>query len=348
MRPLQKFLFRENTLVFLLSLAAISGPAFALVNHFSLADSIDAQSYMGLAHLDFDQSPVRRYRVIVPFLARGVHFLLGGAFQKIEPQSFPGDFAWSMSFFLVNNLLMAFCGVLVYRFSRLYGLSRWSALAGLLLFFTCRWTAYMAGLPVMDALYLLVVWGLLCALKSGNRRWVYILIFVGPFVKEPFILLLPVIFLLPLMPRWKTVLAFAASGLLIYTLRMLYEHLMQLPAGSGNAANVQLATYLNDNLAFVLNFRGLYAILSVPGFWLVFMVLAGWVRGKKSLSFKTVDRLQLLFMGSIVAHIFLSGGAERMAYLGIPLLCMWLGKSFEVLREAFAHQHPEVFPETRK
>ena len=79
----------------------------------------DIDTYLGLSHFDFDQSPIRRYRVIVPFLAAGLHSILHPVLSVIQPNSFPGpDFGMGFCFLVVNNLIMAGAFLLVFKTAR--------------------------------------------------------------------------------------------------------------------------------------------------------------------------------------------------------------------------------------
>src|SRR5687767_11158232 len=104
-RGMQKKKWIDRLVLFLFCFAILFGPAYALFDSFNydFVASPDLGNYLGLAEFDFDQSPVRKYRVIIPFLAAAVNFVLGPLFSALEPDTFPGpDFSMCMSFFVVN------------------------------------------------------------------------------------------------------------------------------------------------------------------------------------------------------------------------------------------------------
>ena len=59
----------ENIIVFLFCFAVLLGPAYSLFDSYNYDTEAnpDIKTYLGLANFDFDQSPIRKYRVIVPF-----------------------------------------------------------------------------------------------------------------------------------------------------------------------------------------------------------------------------------------------------------------------------------------
>ena len=161
-------------MLFLFCFAILFGPAYALFDsyNYDLVANPDLRTYLGLANFEFDQNETRKYRVIIPFLAAGVNYVFGPFFSVMEPHTFPGpDFSLCLSFLLVNCTCMALFGVLVYRLCKAFGVSVLAAIIGLLSALTCRWASYLAGLPLVDSLYMGVIgMTLLIKLKIGKSQ----------------------------------------------------------------------------------------------------------------------------------------------------------------------------------
>ena len=128
-----RLLRNKNLMSLLFCMAVITGPVLTVLFQYDLSQYTDCQTYLGLAELDLDQSPVRRYRIIIPMLARGIHLLTGGMLNVFAPTYFIGDFSLPFSFAIVNTILMCITGIMVYKYCRSYA-SSIGALMGLLVF----------------------------------------------------------------------------------------------------------------------------------------------------------------------------------------------------------------------
>jgi len=333
---LKKILLHEYVLVFLFCLAAIQGPAFSLMDNYDQSTCVDCQTYQGLARFDFDQSAVRRYRPIVPMLASALYHTLGPVFRKLQPGSFPGDFALSFSFLLVNSILLALWGVLIYRFCKDYGIATVPSTLGLLVMLTCRWTPYIAGTAMVDSLYCIVVALSLLGIKEKSSSYTVLAIFLGPFAKEAFIFIAPVIFFFSHMSKLKLTACFLLSGLLVFGFRYAYDHFAGFPPASGLAADIYHLNYIKENLHKLFSFHGVYDILSNPGLWLIVPLAAFWlVPGYKAALRQRVAWYMPFFLLSILVHMLLSGYLERMFYLTMPLLCMFIALAIDEGRKRY-------------
>ena len=316
----------ENLLIFGFCLAVIFGAAFAMFDtyNYDMVANPDIKSYLGLANFDFDQSLIRRYRVIVPFLASGIHYLLGPVFSALKPWSFPGpDFAMCMSFLVVNTVIMAFFGLFVYKLCKAYGVSTLGALTGLLAVLTCRWTAYIAGLPLVDSLYLLVIAMVLLGIKTNNKLLLIVGILLGPWAKESFVFVVPLILIFSGMNRWKLLGLILFSGLLVFSFRYYLDHRYQLTVSDSLSKDVEHFTNIGISLRRLFSFHGVYELFSVTGFWgALFLLLF-----KKSFRQKLgryVNTFFILFLVIVLLHALLSTELARMFYLAAPVLAVWL------------------------
>jgi hypothetical protein len=333
---IKKWILKENTLVFFFCWAVISGPAIATLFAFDLSQSPDCSSYLGIAHFDFDQSPVRRFRVIVPFIAAGLNYVFGGVFNKLAPTYFVGDFGIPFSFFLVNSLLISYFGLLIYKFCKAYQTGTYAALLGVLVMLTCRYTAYIAGLPLVDSLFCVVVAMSLLGIKERNTPMLVSAMFLGPFAKESFIFIAPLIFFFSHIPKTRTVFYLLVSGILVFSYRYIYELYAPPTYVSGLEADWVHYHNLIDELPNLLSFKGMYKLVSNPWLWLAIPATAA-MSGKSY--FRTMklqlDKCLFWFMVSVMVQVLLSGSFERMFYISMPFWSLLVALSSNELKKLY-------------
>lgn len=314
-------------IIFLFSYAVLFGPAFALFSEYTydLEAMPDLATYLGLAEFDFNQSPVRRYRVIVPFLAAAIDAVLGGLFEQLSPYTFPGpDFSLCFSFLVVNSTLMALFGLVVYRLARACEAGPLAAAVGLLSVLTCRWTAYLAGLPLVDSLYALVIATTLLSIATQNRSLLVVSILVGPWAKESYLFMVPILFLYAPLRWYRTAGWLALSGLLVFSFRFGYDWYNQLDPGESLTKDLAHVQSIKISLRRLFSFHGLYEVVSIVGIWgLLFLLLIK--KDVREFAGAHSPKFSWLFVGIIVLHALLSTELARMLYLLSPLLAVWIG-----------------------
>ena len=317
--------FPEYLIFFFFCLAVILGPAYALFDSYSydLVANPDIKTYLGLANFDFDQSPVRKYRVIVPLLASGVHFVFGPLFNAFAPNTFPGpDFALCLSFLLVNSFFISVFGVLVYYLCRDFGSSVLASIIGLLSVLTCRWTSYIAGLPLVDSLYLVVIGMVLLGIKTKNSRLIILSIFIGPWAKESFIFIAPLIFFFSPVPKWKQLIWFLLSATIVFSFRYFLDSYTGVPISEGIKTDIDHLANIPASVLRLFSFHGVYELFSIIGVWglLFFFLLNKEVR----LFVKQKTTLfMLLFLLIVLVHAILSLDLARMFFLATPVTAIW-------------------------
>lgn len=336
MQAIRRFLLREHNLVFLFCMAVMAGPAIAILFAFDLSLAKDCYTYLGLAHFDFHQNPVRRFRVLVPFAAAALNKLFGGVFSKLAPSYFQGDFGLPFSFFIVNISLMSYYGVLIYRYCKAYGLQTVTALLGLLVMLTCRYTSYTVGLPMVDSLFCVVVAMVLLGIKEQNTGMLITAIFLGPFAKEAFIFIAPLIFFYSHINKWKQVVYFLLSGILVFSYRYVYELYVPLEGVTGMQADLFHFTQISKFAKTLFGFMGVYKIVSNLFVWIAlplaaYMLIPGYFRQ----SLKRVETIWLWFVASVVLQMLLSGSLERMFYISMPVLCLWVAMAANGLKKQY-------------
>ncbi len=333
---LKKILLNEYVWVFLFCFAVVQGPAFSLMDNYDANANVDCQTYLGIARLELNQSPVRRYRPVVPVLAGSINYVAGPVLRKLQPGSFPGDFSLGFSFLLVNSFFVSMWGVLIYRFCKSYGASIVAALCGLLVMLSCRWTPYIAGTPLVDSFYCCITALALLGIKERNERMIVWAILLGPFAKESFIFIAPVIFFFSHVHKGRQIAYFALSGALVFGFRYLYDHVAGFPPSSGLEADIYHLQYVRENVGKLFSFHGAYDILSNFGLWLLLPVAAWWLGpAYRALIRQNASWYLLCYMLSILVHMLLSGYLERMFYLSMPLICMFTSLAFTALEKQY-------------
>lgn len=90
---------------------------------------------------------------------------------------------------------MAGAFLMIYELGKSLGMQSRFALLSVLFIITCRWTLYVCGLPLVDSLYFFILTATLYAITTQNLRWTYAVMLLGPWAKESFIFIAPLIFL---------------------------------------------------------------------------------------------------------------------------------------------------------
>jgi len=326
----------EHLLVFGFCLAVISGPALAILFEYDLTRFPDCTTYLGLARFDFNQSPVRAYRVIIPFAAAAINYLFGGIFAKLAPAYFAGDFSLPFSFFLINNILIAFYGLLIYRYCRVFGSDRFSAIMGTLVMLTCRYTLYTAALPLVDSLFCVVTMLTLLGIKLKNTKMLLWAIFLGPFVKESFIFIAPLILFFSHLNKKRAFLYFLCSAVLVGTYRYVMGRFVFHNLAGGLMADLY---HLPNLVRFIPKLFSLYTlnkILMNTGLWILVPLLVTFIkRGWARELFVSIDGYLSWYMGAVLVQMLLSGSMERMFYLAMPLICIIVALSITELRKLY-------------
>lgn len=336
--PMQKvkaFFQTEEIIIFFFCLAVLFGPALTILfENNELQYHNDCTTYLGLAHFDMNQVAVRRYRIIVPFLAHAINYCFGGIFNKLAPTYYTGDFALHFSFFFVNSLIFCAAGALVYKFIRAYNTGRIAAVTGLLVLLSCRYTSYYTGLPLVESLFFLTIAMLLYGIKTQHRGYIISALFLGPFSKESFIFIAPVIFFVPYLPKFRMAIYLLLSGLLIFGFRFMYDRLNGFDANQSITADISHIYNIPRNLPVLLSAMGMYKIWSNVGFWILIpMAAIWWRRSHFSSLYHRLSGYMLVLLISVLLQMLLSGSQERMFYIFMPVICLIVALSADELKK---------------
>ncbi|GAA3934471.1 hypothetical protein [Hymenobacter algoricola] len=343
--------WRQLLLVYLLSVGVLAGSAYTMYVHYDFSHSLDTRSYLSVARGEFrGVSITRRYRVVVPAVAAAVAWPLERVYARIWPQRATTDWPLRLAFYVVNTLILAAAGLFVFRSCLLYGASPGAAALAVVAVLCSRWAVYIAGLPLVDSLYVLV-FALAFYGACSNSAWALAAcILLGPQAKESFVFLVPwlLVFGQRALPWPRQLAVLAVSGAVAYGLR----HWIDAQAGAAPLESVNNALDHLHNLAYSLrrlfSVKGAGEIFSIFGFfWLV--LLAGW-RGHRATGAEP-PRLGWagVALGAVVLiHMLLSGDLGRMGYLAAPVFAVAFAQRltfhpfFGWLRPGAAEARPEA------
>lgn len=316
----------QSVLLFLFCFAVLWGPGFSMFDTFNYDFTAmpDIKTYLGLARFDFIQSPVRRYRILVPLLAAAVDFVGSPIAARLKGMTFPGpDFSLCLSFFVVNCCLMSLCGLVVFRLCRAYAVSSFAAVVGVLSVLTCRWASYVVGLPLVDSLYMLVCVSVLYGIRTKNDTVLVCCIFVGPWAKESFVFIAPLIFFYSGMNKRLQILYFVLSGLIVFAFRYSLDRYCGAALNEGLVNDFAHFGNIAYSLRRLCSFHGVYELFSIPGIWsfLFFLVYQKQVRVRLS---GAISPFFLYFLLAVFIHAVLSTDLARMLFLAAPVLAVWL------------------------
>jgi len=333
---LKNILLKEHLLVFMFCIAVLTGPAVATLFQYDLSRFPDCATYLGLAHFDFHQNLVRRYRVLIPFTAAAINFLFGRIFGHISPSYFTGNYSLSFSFLVINMVLTAYFGLLIYRYCRAFGASKLSSIIGILVMLTCRYTIYMVAFPLVDSFFCVIVAWTLLGIKLKNTSMLVWAIFIGPFAKESFIFIAPLIFFFSHLGKGRMLLYFSISAVLFFGFRYIYDIYTMGDMNMDFRTDLGLFSGIFPNLKKLFSIYTLFKIIMNTGWWVaapVFVLLVNPAWDKQLLA--SLDKYLVYFIASVLLQMLLSGSMERMFYLAMPVICVIVALSTDELTKLY-------------
>jgi len=320
--------------VYLVFFASLWGLAFGFADVYDYHSNVDVLTYTALARGDLDESPIRRYRIIVPALAGTVHRVFGPFLERVQPQEFPGDFALIFSFVVVNTLLMALYFTLLLRvcLQFLRGDERaftWS-LMGVLAVLTCRWTLLLSGSALVDSLLMVALALMVGGVLMERYRWLVWSIYLGLWAKESFVFFLPLVFFYR-GRIWPVVRHIVIAGLSVLVFRLwLDQHIGASPFESMRA-DVEHVMNIGLALSRLFSMHGLYEVLSIGGVWNLFVLWAVVRRSRWGLLVPGGGGFWAVFWGVVVLQMLLSTEISRMLYMSTPWYGIVLARIFGIL-----------------
>lgn len=317
---------RTNLFVFFFALSLLIGSGYNMYLHYDFSHTIDTKTYLAIAKGDFrDQSMTRRYRVLVPFASAVVAWPISKMYTKLWPQRGEDEWPLRLAFFMVNSILCAVAGVIIFNICRLYGATVISSFLAMTAILAGRWMNYTVGLPMTDSLYLLVIALTIYGIKAKSPLALIFCIFIGPFAKESFIFVAPIIFFWGCIPKWKQVIYFILSGSLVFGARYLIDQ----KAGTTYSSSFLNAFDHTENFTYslqrIFSFHGIGEIFTVMGTF-TFIILAGFFGGKTERRkwITLIDWPSIALIFALIIHAVLSSEVARMLFFGSPIWALMI------------------------
>ncbi len=298
--------------------------------HYDFSHSLDTRSYLRLAHGEVQGVNVtRRYRVLVPALAAAAAVPLQSAYARIWPQRTTADGPLRLAFYLVNTLLMALFGLLLYQTARLHGATAAAAALAVAAVLSSQWAVYTSGLPLVDSLYLLLF---ALAFYAAQRAWglgLGVALLLGPLAKESFVFLVPwlLVFGRRALPWPQQLLALAGGVGLAAGVRHGVDARLGAPAAESVANAFDHLNNLIYSLKRMFSVKGFGELFGIFGFfWLALLPgIAGRAAAPAASSWRAALGWPGVAFGGVVAvHMLLSGDLGRMGYLAAPVFTVAL------------------------
>jgi hypothetical protein len=319
-------------LVWMLACAVLAGSAYNLYRYCGAQNIPDSYTYLSIANGHFkDQSLTRRYRILVPFAAKMVSLPIEKTgvklFQNRTEQNVLQLETLKLGFLIVNLVLMATVGLVIYLTGKAYGISEWGSLLGMFAVLCGgRWASLLAGTPLTDSLYFLILALTVLGIKTRSHKLLACCILFGLLAKESFVFVLPVIFFFAAMEKWKQILLAAVSFAFFWAVRYVIDQAAGSAASESLVHDAGHIANMTDSLRHIFSLHGISDLSTVLGLFGL-ILLAGFTGGKKAISswFSGMDAFLGWFAVAMLLHALLSGEVGRMLYLGSSVWAIMIG-----------------------
>lgn len=343
---LKSRLLTENTFILLFSFIVLWGLGFHILLFFPLDLSPDIQTYLAIAQLDFDQSPVRRYRVIIPLLAYLLDAVFGRLIDVFHPWSFEGDFSLCFSFLLINVSIMSIVMWMIYKLCKCFQLNSVVCFIVVIAICTSRWSVEVSGLPLVDSLYIACLVSAILGLVTNNWKYLMVSVWLGPWAKEAYIFVAPVIFMFAGSQKWNLGIHIILSGVVVFMFRYMFDSTLGNDIFHSIKEDFSAFSSIEISLKRLFSFHGMYDVFSVLGFWILLPLYTFSRYFKKCIhAINSHLKLFIVFSMSVLLQALLSTDISRMLYLNIPILAVCLGISLQILKdtlESNQNQEPSI------
>lgn len=312
--------------MYLLAVGIVAGSAYTMYVHYDFSHSLDTRSYLSVARGEFRGTSItRRYRVLVPAAAAIVAKPIAHFYTRLWPQRATSDWPLRLAFYCVNTLVLAGAGLIIFRTCLLYDATPMAAAFALIAVLTSRWAVYIAGLPLVDSLYVLVVSLGFYAARSGSVWALASCILLGPLAKESFVFLVPWLLVFGQRTmRWPAQLVLLiTAGTITYGVR----YWIDLQAGSAPQESVQNAVDHFNNVGYSLqrmfSVKGAGELFSIFGFFTL-VLLAGLRGGRTAIRawLHPLGWSSMWLLLIVTIHMLLSSELARMGYLAAPVFAV--------------------------
>ncbi len=325
----------EYGLVFCLCIALLFPLSYQGWVAFDISQSVDPKTYWGLAHFNFEQSMVRKYRIIIPFLVAAIHWVVVHIIHLFRPDKATGDFPMQLIFYCVNLLCSAAWCTLVYAYLRTFGKSKVACLIGPLIILTSKWTAILTADYMVDTFYCCFLALAFLGIATRNSRMIFWSIIIGPFAKENFMFMLPVIFLFSSVPKWKSASWMALSAVILFFYRYIYDHLTGHPMAESLNNDAEHFTFLISNSPRFLEDYWQQDMAATIGIWWVIPIAVGLLNKGFGRQLRQDWRLYMwLWVVLVLLQMLMSGDLSRMLYLFLPVYSLIIASAIDHYRSS--------------
>ncbi|MFQ3576501.1 MAG: hypothetical protein SNJ77_08700 [Cytophagales bacterium] len=300
----------------------IFGSAYNLMLSDDYFDNPDVKTYMSIANADFeDQSLVRRYRVLVPFMAKTVTLPFESVYSQVWKKRTQSDAPLRLGFLIVNVVFMSLAGLIIFEICNFYSLNSFLSFAGTMVFLLAgRWGSIISGLPYTDSLYILLISALWLGVLIKNTHLILVSVILGFLAKESFIFFVP---LIVLGASKKNVFKLVFSTILGVSLAVLVRYYVDFktntPMFSSVEKDLDHFQVIWLSVLRIFNLRGVGELCTVLGVFSLINILGVFSLYDKTFRSTIFKKLNLsfwLFSLIIWVHALLSNEVGRMLYIG--------------------------------
>ena len=335
-QPLRRILFSEYGMAFCLSLCLLFPLTYQSWLTFDVSKTVDAKTYWELAHLNFEQSLVKKYRIIIPLIVAGLNWVVTSVVQLFHSAPVNKDLYMSRCFYGVNLATGAMWCTLAYAYVRSMGRSKIASLLAILVVATSEWTIINTYSFMTDSFFCCFVALAFLGIQRRNSKMLFWAIIIGPFIKENYVFLLPVIFFYSHIHKGKLLLWFALSGALVFSYRYIFDHITGHPMIESLGNDAEHFTYIADNSKRFLDPDYRNAMISAIGFWIFIPVGAMlFIKGFTKQLGTQLRGYMLLWLLLVLLQMLSSGDLARMFSLYLPVYSFFIAFA----ADAWLQQH---------
>jgi hypothetical protein len=324
---------KDEVLVFCCSLTIIFGLSFFAWITFRLEDSVDPKTYWGLANFDFEQSPIRKYRILQPFSIAGVHWLLLKLVRLFRPDS-SGVYIMRLCFYVFNLLASSALSTLTFRYVKIMGRSRFASFVAAIIMATCICTINNTSAFMVDSLYCCMLLLTFMAIETNNARLLFWCIILAPFAKESYLFVLPVVFWACRIDKLKLFSWVVLSAVITFSYRYIFDLLTGHPMSDSLNEDVEHFTFIISNSKRLVETGYLFPTIGILSLWILvpiggILLMKGFWNTLRS----NIRSYMVLWFFLVLLQMLMSGDIPRMAYLYLPMIAYFVAITIDAWRK---------------
>ena len=321
---------KETYFAYLVALTVLISAAYSVYRHYDFSYSEDSKSYIEMAQGNYKGiSMTHQYRFITPTIAGVVSIPISWVCSKIWADRGGEIWAIRLSFLIENVLLMAFFGSLLFCIARREGIPFEAALLSMIFLLTTRWGIDNAALPLVEALYLVCIAGMVYALQTNQLGLQVAIIVVGCFAKEAFVFELPILLFCSRQRKRMLLVSILLTACLVWASRSFIDQT------TGNNYVQEVGNFVRHfqnigvNLRNLITPKGLFETFSAVGLGGIFILYGVWQREVRQIYFNEIPAWAWGVFGAAVVQGLL-GEWGRMLYYACPFYMLLLGFAIDL------------------